>query len=554
MILKGNVRKTAMHPILISDRIMFVRLKSDPVNVLIMQIYSPCEDETEEEKERFYERIDKEIMEHRKGRECLIVMGDFNGKVGSNKDEDIVGPFGLGIRNENGGYVVDFCRKHKLYITNTWFQQKKSAQHTWTSPDGKTKNQIDYILCDKRYRNGVRNSKSMPGADCGSDHNPVVVTIQIKLKRIKKPKKVMKWNLGKLNDYNIRHDYQSKLDAQLLEKRIHELDDVDKLWDKMKENITDNAEEICGREEVQMKQRWMTSNILTKMEERRKYKNIHTEEGQEKYKELKRCVQKLCREAKDNYFNVKCREIEALDNAHSKLLHKKIKELQSRGSSIQEVIKDKQGKLIMEKEDILKRWAEYVEELYEDKNRGVTDMGDLVNEEWTIGSDDIRKIINALPKEKACGIDNISAELLQNMGEEGLKIITKMINMIYKSGYIPEDFRKSGFVTIPKVSKTQDCGDFRTIALISHASKILLQLIKNRITPIIESQLEDSQMGFRKGKGTRDAIFQLRMISERAMQVGKKVYLCFVDYQKAFDRVRHDKLLEIMEKAGIQEL
>src|SRR4029077_7423543 len=109
-------------------------------------------------------------------------------------------------------------------------------------------------------------------------------------------------------------------------------------------NISDIVDKICGREEVQMKQRWMNSNILTKMEERRKYKNIHTEEGQEKYKELKHCVQKLCREAKDNYFNVKCREIEALDNAHSKLLHKKIKELQPRGSSIQQVIKDKQGK------------------------------------------------------------------------------------------------------------------------------------------------------------------------------------------------------------------
>jgi hypothetical protein len=78
----------------------------------------------------------------------------------------------------------------------------------------------------------------------------------------------------------------------------------------------------------------------------------------------------------------------------------------------------------------LERWAEYVEQFYEDKSRGVKDLSDLVNEEWTIGSDDIRTIINALPKEKACGTDNILAELLQNMGEEGLKIITKMINMI----------------------------------------------------------------------------------------------------------------------------
>ena len=78
--------------------------------------------------------------------------------------------------------------------------------------------------------------------------------------------------------------------------------------------------------------------------------------------------------------------------------------------------------------------------------------------------------------------------------------------------------------------------------------------MKKRITPIIEDQLSESQMGFRKGKGTRDAIFQLRMIGERSLRMGRKLYLCFVDYQKAFDRVKHDKLVEVMEKAGIPDL
>src|SRR3989442_13073625 len=96
--------------------------------------------------------------------------------------------------------------------------------------------------------------------------------------------------------------------------------------------------------------------------------------------------------------------------------------------------------------------------------------------------------------------------------------MTRLINKIYKSGYIPEDFRESIFVSIPKVSKAQECGGFRTIELISHASKILLHLIKRRITPIIERQLGDSQMIFRKGKGTRDAIYKLRMISESITQ------------------------------------
>src|SRR3989442_654190 len=147
--------------------------------------------------------------------------------------------------------------------------------------------------------------------------------------------------------------------------------------------------------------------------------------------------------------------------------------------------------------------------------------------------------------------------------------MTGLVGRMCRSGYIPEDFGEGMFVPVPKVSKAQECGDFRTIALISHASKVLLHLIKRRITPIIERQLGDSQMGFRKGKGTRDAIFQLRMISERITQMNrekeikekkkmkmkrKKIYLCFVDYQKAFDRVRHDKLAEVMVKAGIPDL
>ena len=97
-------------------------------------------------------------------------------------------------------------------------------------------------------------------------------------------------------------------------------------------------------------------------------------------------------------------------------------------------------------------------------------MGDLVNEVYNISAEEIRDIIKELPKKKACSEDNISAELLQCMGEEGLETIARLIiNMIYKSGYIPEDFRKSIFVPIPKINKAQDCCDFRTIALIPHA-------------------------------------------------------------------------------------
>ena len=477
------------------------------------------------EKESFYEKLDEVIAYYSKGRECLIVMGDFNEKVGNNKEEDTVGPFGLGIRNEKEERIVNFGKKHNLFITNTWYQQKTAAQHTWISSDKQTKNQIDYVLVDKRFKNGIQNSKSMPGADCESDHNPVVVTIKIRLQRERKAKKSVKWNINKLTNSDFKDAYKQKLGKHLKDTKVDEEVDIDGIWNKLRESLEFVAEEICGKEQSQKKQNWINVDILHKMEERRICKNMNEEE---KYKKLKHEIQKLCREAKDKYYDDKCKEIEILDKAHSQLLYKRIKELQPKGNRIIQTIKNKQGKILLEKEEVMERWAEYVEELYKDESRKGDGMGDLVNEVTLISREEIEIVIKELPKGKACGVDNICAELLQNMDEKGMEIMTNLINKIYNSGYIPEEFRKSIFVPLPKVSKSQKCNDFRTIVLILHASK--LHLIKRRISPIIERQLGESQMGFSKGKGTRDAVFQLRMISERITQMrenrrkkGKKI-------------------------------
>ena len=169
----------------------------------------------------------------------------------------------------------------------------------------------------------------------------------------------------------------------------------------------------------------------------------------------------------------------------------------------------------MEKEAVMERWGEYVRSAVRqrrDDNREEYDMDNNVNEFYSISSEEIAAVIKELPKGKACSYDNIP-ELLQEMGENGIAIMTSLINKIYQSGYIPEDFRRSIFVPVPKIYRAQECNDFRTISLISHASKVLLHLIKRRIVPIIEKQVRESQMGFRKRKGTSDAIFQLRMIS-----------------------------------------
>ena len=112
-----------------------------------------------------------------------------------------MGPHGLGTRNDRGNRLIDFATKHNVFITNTWFEQKRSARHTWTSPDDNTNKQIDYILASHRCRNTILNSKVYPGADCSSDdvdHSLVVMRLRMRMKKIKKKKPVEKLDLTKI--------------------------------------------------------------------------------------------------------------------------------------------------------------------------------------------------------------------------------------------------------------------------------------------------------------------------------------------------------------------
>ncbi len=102
-----------------------------------------------------------------------------------------------------------------------------------------------------------------------------------------------------------------------------------------------------------------------------------------------------------------------------------------------------------------------------------------------------------------------------------------------------------------KKGDATDYGNYRTIALISHASKILLKIIQGCLLPYIERELPEEQAGFRKGQGTRDIIADIRWIMENAKEYRKGLYLCFVDYSKAFDCIDHRKLWKTLKNMGV---
>ena len=107
--------------------------------------------------------------------------------MGSQETPRITGKFVLGVQNEAGQRLIEFCQENALVIANTLFQQHKRRLYTWTSPDGQYQNQIDYILCSQRWRSSIQSAKTRLGADCGSDHELRIAKFRLKLKKVGKP-------------------------------------------------------------------------------------------------------------------------------------------------------------------------------------------------------------------------------------------------------------------------------------------------------------------------------------------------------------------------------
>ena len=111
----------------------------------------------------------------------------------------------------------------------------------------------------------------------------------------------------------------------------------------------------------------------------------------------------------------------------------------------------------------------------------------------------------------------------------------------------------SVFIPIPKKGNPKEYSNYHTIAVISHASKVILKILQARLQQYVNQELPDVQAGFKKGRGTRDQMANIRSIIEKAREFQKNIYFCFIDYAKAFDCVDHNKLWKILKEMGIPD-
>ena len=122
-----------------------VPFQGKPFNITVIQVYAPTSNAVEAEVERFYEDL-QDLLVLTPKKDVLFIIGDWNTKVESQETPRVTGKFGLGVQNEAGQRLIEFCQGNTLVIANALFQQHKRRLYTWTLPDGQHQNQIDYIL------------------------------------------------------------------------------------------------------------------------------------------------------------------------------------------------------------------------------------------------------------------------------------------------------------------------------------------------------------------------------------------------------------------------
>jgi len=187
---------------------------------------------------------------------------------------------------------------------------------------------------------------------------------------------------------------------------------------------------------------------------------------------------------------------------------------------------------LTEAKDIKNRWQEYIEELYR-KNLHDPDNHDgvITYLEPDILECEVKWAIGNITKNKASGDDGIPVELFQILKDDAVKVLHSIWQQLWKTQQWPQNWKRSGFIPVPKKSNSKECSNYCTIALISHTSKVMLKIIQARLQQYVNQELPDVQAGFRKGRGTRDQIANIHWIIKKARVPRKHLLLLYLLHQ-----------------------
>ena len=242
--------------------------------------------------------------------------------------------------------------------------------------------------------------------------------------------------------------------------------------------------------------------------------------------------QRIARRDKKAFLSDQSKEIEENNRmGKTRDLFRKTRDTKGTFHAKMGTLKHRNGMDLTEAEDIKKRWQEYTEELYKkDLHDPDNQNGVITHLEPDILECEVKSALGSIITNKASGGVGIPIKLLQILKDDGVKVLHSVCQQIWKTQQWPRDWKRPVFIPIPKKGNARECSNYCTIALISHANKVILKILQARLQQYMNHELPDVQAGFRKGRGTRGQIVNVCWIIRKAREFQKNIYFYFIDY------------------------
>ena len=552
----------------INERLGLLVVQGRWYKIAIINVHAPTEDKDGEIKDGFYEELEH-LVDQLPNDYMKIVVGDFNAKIGK---EDIFRPT-IGLEslheesNDNGVRVINFATGKNLIVKSTYFKHKNIHKQTWISPDGGTRNQIDHVLADKRRHTNVLDVRSYRGADCDSDHLFVIAKIRERLSLNKTNGQLFgtkRLNVQGLIEGENGIKYAVEVTNRLAaSKEIDESDDntVDKHWENVRDAIVKSAEATVGFCKRNKNKPWFDEEcvkiVKVRNEARITWLAQNTKETRDQFLKIRQEAHNMFKIKKRQYLKRKIEEIdENCKSSNVRGTYMGINNFRKGFQARTEMVKDENDNLVTDTTAVLNTWKNYFDRLLnvESENDREIENFEYHTAEPRINEPTISEVESAIKKlknHKAPGNDLIPAELIKWGGSRLIEEIQKLIILIWNKEALPEQWKDSIIIPIFKKGDKMSCNNYRGISLLPTCYKILSNILLMRLVPYADEIIGDHQCGFRRNRSTADQIFTIRQILEKKWEFDQSVHQLYIDFKKAYDSIKREKMYEILTRWGI---
>lgn len=527
----------------VNGRLCSITIKNRQANITVVNGYAPTEDAEDDEKTKFYETLE-ETCENIPRNDILLLVGDFNAKIGrENYNDNVAGKETIhDSTSDNGNRLCNIASTTNTFIVSTRFKHKKEHKITWMIPGRIDGNQIDHMLISRRWERIVHDVRSFRGANVDTDHILVIAKIKLKIIRslnLRGNRK--KWNTDKLNRTDINQEFTSTLEQKLFN---HDEAKIEEEWRNIKKSIIQTADTVLGQRQTVKGREWYDDECAAEVRAKNKARNAWLRTGGDRelqdYKGKRSAATKLLKKKKTEWLEEIMREIEASYRDNRKLF--------------QHIKRQTTTKKMSARID-RGNWESHFRELYQTQEQDYENEQQVTQDphkqEEPPTYEEFMHTVERLKPNKAAGPDEISNELLKNGGEELQKRLYNLIVKIWREENMPVDWRSGLLTPIYKKGDPTICSNYRGIMLLNTTYKILTSIIRKRLEKYTEGELGDYQQGFRPGRSTIDAIHIITQTIEKCYEHNIELHMIFIDFKQAFDSIVRFKLIKEMENLKI---